>query len=100
MRPETIIFLAVGVLFLIFGLLIWKKEKIDLVHSYHHNKVREKDKKSYCSLVGGGVFVIGIGLLAGALLNEIFGMRWLWTVFAAGFIIGIVMMVISTRYNK
>ena len=101
MSPETIIFLAVGAVFVVFGLLIWKREKIDLIHSYHYNKVRGKDKKAYCSLMGQGCTVIGAGLLAGAFLNEIFGMKWLWTSFAFGFFIGIFIIIGAVaKYNK
>ena len=101
MRPETWIFIAVGVIFVIVGILIWKKEKIDLVHSYHHNKVGEKDKKAYCALMGRGCTVIGAGLLAGGVLNEILGMKIMSASFIIGFIIGVSMFIASTaKYNR
>ena len=36
---------AGSALFLYLGYLLWKKEKIDIIHAYHHTKVKEKDKK-------------------------------------------------------
>ena len=63
--------IGIGVLALVFiylGCLIWKKEKITLLHSYHYDKVSPSDKKVFCKISGWGVIFIGIGLLATAII--------------------------------
>ena len=42
--------IGIGVLALVFiylGCLMWKKEKITLLHSYHYDKVSPSDKKGF-----------------------------------------------------
>lgn len=43
----AVVLLAAGILFLILGWLIWKKEKITLLHDYHYAKVKPEDRKAY-----------------------------------------------------
>ena len=63
-----LIFGLVSLLFLVIGWLIWKQERIDLLHDYHRNHVSEEDKKRFCAMCGMGVGVIGIGMLLTAVL--------------------------------
>lgn len=42
-----IIILGVGVIFIILGYLVWKREKINVLHSYHYRNVSPDDKKSF-----------------------------------------------------
>ena len=51
---------AVGVLLAVFGWLIWKKEKITLLHDYHTDKVAPENRKAFCTLSGIGILVIGL----------------------------------------
>ena len=44
---ELFFLLIVGILFFCLGWEIWKKEKISLIHDYHHKKVKDSDKKAY-----------------------------------------------------
>lgn len=63
--------IGIGVLALVFiylGCLMWKKEKITLLHSYHYDKVSPSDKKVFCKISGWGVIFIGIGLLVTAII--------------------------------
>jgi len=53
----------ISVLFLWMGYLIWKKQKINLIHAYHYKKVKEEDKKAYTNLMGKAMIVIGVGML-------------------------------------
>lgn len=48
----SIILGLVGIVFVILGYLIWKKEKISILHDYHYDKVSEVDKKAFCTLSG------------------------------------------------
>ncbi len=79
---------TVGLLCVGMGLLIWKKEKITLIHSYHYTKVREEDKKAYTSLLGKGLLIIGIGCILTGIINYWTNTDYGWFVFALSFIIG------------
>ena len=84
-----IILSAVGLLFTIIGCLLWKKEKITLLHEYHYNKVSDDNKPAFCKLSGIGLLVIGLGLLLTAVLLGITDSAASFLVFAAGSIIGV-----------
>ena len=71
MTETVVVAIGIGVLALIFiylGWLIWKKEKIILLHSYHYDKVSPSNKKLFCKISGWGVLLIGIGLLVTAII--------------------------------
>lgn len=97
----AILFLLLGGLFVALGLLIWKKEKITLIHDYHWDKVAESDKKAYCTLSGIGVLVIGVGML---LCVPIFCMTDSpigLAPFAIGFVVGLILLIAAGRkYNR
>ena len=96
-----IILVLVGVLLLIMGYMIWKKEKITLLHDYHYDKVSEEDKKVFCALSGKGIVVIGIGLLLSAVLVEINETMWSFIPMVIGFVIGIGMLICAgNKYNR
>ena len=44
----SIILGLVAISLIVLGYLIWKKEKISLLHEYHYDKVLEEDKKAFC----------------------------------------------------
>ena len=58
----VIVLFAVAALCVALGLVIWKKQKISLVHSYHYANVRDVDKPAYCKQVGISLLVIGGGV--------------------------------------
>ena len=41
----TIIICIIGIICTILGYLMWKKEKISILHSYYYDKVLEENKK-------------------------------------------------------
>ena len=97
----TIITGIVGIMFVVIGCLIWKKEMISLLHDYHYEKVSEDDKKSFCALSGIGVILIGIGLLVTAVIFGVTESLWSFSAFAAGFVSGIIMLIYAgRRYNR
>ena len=49
MLLELIVLLIIGIIFLIVGWSIWKREKINLIHDYHYKNVAEADKRVYCA---------------------------------------------------
>lgn len=91
----------VGLALVVLGFLVWKKQMISLFHSYHVNKVCEKDKSVFCKVSGIGLLIIGTGtIISGILVGITYEMSGL-ICFAVGFIIGLIMLVYSgIRYNR
>ena len=81
-----------GVLCVVLGLVIWKKQKIDLIHDYQHRNVREEDKPAYCRQMGISIIFIGVAIGLDGVANlfswETFGYLSL----AVGIIGGLVIM--------
>ena len=64
MLVEVIVYAAVGILLVVLGLVIWKKQKIGLIHEYHYKNVKPEDVPAYTRQIGIGLIVIGAGLCA------------------------------------
>lgn len=97
----AIIVILIGIIFIVMGYLLWKKERISLLHDYHYDKVSEKDKKIFCALSGAGVLSIGIGLIITGIVIGLTDSVWSFLAFAAGFIIGISLLIYAgIRYNR
>ena len=81
---------AVGLLCILLGLLLWKKQKISLLHSYHYKNVRKEDIPAYTCLAGISLILIGAGICTTGLLNLLHSSLWWLPLFggiAAGFIV-------------
>ena len=88
-----------GIVFCLLGYLIWKKQKITLLHDYHYDKV--SDKEAFCALSGKGVLTIGVSLLITAIIIGITDSPWSFIVFAIGFVAGMRMLIMAgNRYNR
>lgn len=83
---ETIITLPIGIIFIILGFLLWKKQKIQLIHNYHHTNVKPQDIKAYTSLWGIALIILGACIFPVGIVDFIFH-TWLgWILFGIGFI--------------
>ena len=92
---------AVGILFIVLGWLLWKKEMITLMHDYHVNKVSEENKAAFCKLAGIGLLVIGLGAVVTAILLCFSESPKGFIAFAIGFVIGLALMIAAGRkYNR
>jgi len=92
---------AVGILMWILAYRIARKQEITLFHSYHVDKVTEEKKKAFCTLAGRGLFVMGSGLIATAILLAFTDSPWSFLLFAAGFAAGMGMLIAAERkYNR
>ena len=90
----------IGIVFVMIGYLLWKKERISLLHGYHYDKVSEENKKPFCTISGIGVVIIGIGLLITGIVIGITDSAWSFILFAIGFSIGLALLVYAgIRYN-
>lgn len=102
---ENIIFVIImegcSALFLYLGFLLWKKEKINIIHDYHYTKVKEEDKKAYTSIMGKAMIVIGIGLAISGIIGVFTDSIKCCIPFGTAFIIGICMMIFGQiKYNR
>ena len=94
-----IIELAVGAVCVIIGLLIWKKQKVTLVHDYHYRNVKKEDIPAYTRLLGIGLILIGIGICVTGFLNLVESSFW-WIPMLIGFVAGfIVLNKAQKKYN-
>ena len=100
MLLEFIVLSVIGIIFLIIGWLIWKREKINLIHNYHYENVAEADKKAYTALMGKGAVTIGIGIILTGIIYFITQTGWGWIAFGGCFIGGLGLMVYAgMKYN-
>lgn len=91
----------ISIVLVAVGYLIWKKEKISLLHNYHYDKVSDENKKDFCKLSGLGIISIGIGLLITAIVIGITNSVWSFIGFAIGFVIGLALLIhAGNTYNR
>ena len=90
----------IGFIFIVLGYLLWKKERISLLHSYHYDKVSEENKKAFCAISGIGILLIGMGLLITGVIIGITDSAWSFMTFAIGLCVGLAMLFYAgVRYN-
>ncbi len=65
-----IISIVVGMFFLYLSYLVITKEKVELIHSYHHEHLKDEDKKLYTLEYGKGLFIIGAGIILDSFINQ------------------------------
>lgn len=95
---DTFILVAVAGLMFVLAYLIGVKGKIQLMHDYHYQRVKEEDKKAYTQTIGVGLSIIGIILL----LYMIPTPTMIGTlILIVGFTLGLGVMVYAQyKYNK
>lgn len=91
--------LGVGLLCIVLGILLWKKQMIKILHSYHYQNVKKKDVPAYSRQMGIGVILIGIGLCVMSVFQLMESNFW-WIPMLIGFIAGFVVLHrAQMRYN-
>ena len=101
MIAGTIIVGLVGIIIIVLGYLLWKKERISLLHDYHFDKVSEENKKAFCALSGMGLLSVGFGLLVTAILLCITESLWSFIPFVAGLAVGLWLLILAgNTYNR
>ena len=97
---ELFFLLIVGILFFCLGWEIWKKEKISLIHDYHHKKVKDSDKKAYTTIMGKSLLIIGVGIILTGVVDFITHTLYGWWIFGIAFCIGLIIIVYAqVKYN-
>lgn len=92
---------AVGVTLTAQGFLLWKKERITLLHGYHADRVAPENRKAFCTLSGIGLITAGAGLLITAALLGVTDSAGSFLCFAVCFAAGLSMLIAAGRkYNR
>ena len=96
----VIILSLVSILMLVMGWLLWKKEKITLLHEYHYQKISPADKKAFCTLCGMGLILMGIGIGVTAVLLGVTESVLSFIAFAVGMVAGLALLLYAgKKYN-
>ena len=96
-----IIVILIGILFITLGWMLWAKQKINLLHEYHIDKVAEENLVPFCKQSGIGIIIAGSGMIATGVLIIIFERPIVFLVMAVTFVIGISMLVqAGNKYNR
>ena len=104
---ENIITAIIGVVCIVIG-IINRKGNISTLHSYHRNRVSEKDRLPFGKMVGLGMIIIGVSMIImGALsfIATILQNNLYLTLGSAALIVGLVIGLGITfyamiKYNK
>lgn len=104
---DFICFILIGVLFVFLGLIfiwlgwqIWKKQRTDLIISYHNDKVSEENRQAYYTLFGAGVLVMGTGFILSGICTIFIRSLLAFGPMAAGLVLGMAMLVSAVmKYN-
>ena len=92
---------AIGILITVLGGLLWKKEKITILHDYHVDKVSVENKAAFCKQSGIGLIVIGAGLMITAVILGFTDSARSFLCFAVCFVTGIVILIAAgQKYNR
>ena len=95
------LFVLLGFVFIGLGWQIWKKQKIDLIISYHCDKVSDDNKRAYCALSGTGVLIIGVGFLFTGICAAWLRSALVFVPMAVGLVAGIVLLASAgLKYNR
>ncbi len=90
---------AVGLLCVVFGLLLWKKQRISLLHDYHYKNVKKEKIPAYTRQMGTGLILAGAGIIGAGLLDLAYSPLW-WVSLSAGIIAGLaVIFRAQKKYN-
>lgn len=91
---------VIGVGFVILGVILWKLEKISLLHDYHYLNVSSDDKSAFCRLSGLGIISVGAGILLSGIIIAITDSVLSFIAFILGFSLGVFLLAYAgKKYN-
>ena len=95
-----VLFMLLSLVFIRLGWLIWKKQKMDLIISYHCDKVIEENKQAYCMLSGIGVFIMGVCFGFSGICTAFLQSVYIFIPITVGFALGIALLAAAgIKYN-
>lgn len=63
MNIFSYVLLVVGILMVLLGLIVWKKQKLSLISGYNSRNVKEEDIKDYTEAMGKAYIMLGVTML-------------------------------------
>ena len=66
---QFLILLPLGLGFVLMGLMIWKKEKLNMINAYHYKNVAKDNVKAYTEKIGKSLLLLGLGMIISALVD-------------------------------
>ena len=100
MLSELIFLIVIGIIFFILGILMWKKQLIWILHSYHYKNVKEEDKKEFCKLIGISLCLISMGIIISGVIEYIFKTELAWIASIVFLIVGFTIITYTEyKYN-
>ena len=92
---------SVGLLMTVLGWLLWRKQRISILHDYHTDKLSPEDLAAFCTLSGLGLIVTGVSLIVTAVLLALTDSPYSFLCFAVGLVAGLVMLITAgAKYNR
>lgn len=88
MNAINYIFLVLGLLFIIQGIIIWKKQMVTLTLDFNSKNVKKEDVKQYTMSFGIAYIIIGIAVLL-TMMSKVIISRFQ----DAGYILSFVMLI-------
>jgi len=74
---------------------------IGSIHWYNRRKVTKENQKAYCMLIGLGTLVVGIGLIAAAIVQAFVGIELSSIIMVLGILVGLTLILIAQfKYNR
>ena len=96
-----VLFVLLGLLFIMLGRQIWKKQRRDLIISFHSDKVSAENRQAYCTLAGSGVLIMGIGFLLSGICTAFTQSVLVFAPMTAGLVSGLILLISANRkYSK
>lgn len=81
---EIIITLPTGIALVLVGLLLWKRQRIQLIHDYQHQNVKPQGVKPYTRLWGVALLILGACTTPIGIIDFIARTGFGWLLFALG----------------
>lgn len=82
-------------------ILDMEKEKISLIRRYHYKRVKEKDKKIYCTEIGTALIIFGLSFIIMWFINYFTNVSYGILVLAIGFITRMILFIhAEIKYNR
>ncbi len=96
---EFIVFFVLGMVLFISGVMSYRGNL--LFTRWYSKTISEKDIPKYRKCMGVGIAVVGISLIATAVLKLMFQARWINNIFVVGVAVGaIIILIAQLKYNK
>lgn len=96
-----VLFALSGSVFVKLGWQIWKKQKTDLIITYHCERVSKENKQAYCTLLGIGVLIMGIGFFLSAICIAFKQSVFIFIPMTVGLVLGSALLTSAViKYNR